>query len=123
MDKRGMAWRVLGPAVAMAFACVGAIAQDAEAPNGTSPGEIAVPPPTDVVPEVRARAMGGPPAPGVRHSAVDVARSFYQADANHDGEITRDEARHLALMPYDFDLMDRDHDGIISRFEYEDAFQ
>ena len=54
-------------------------------------------------------------------SAVDVARSFIEADGNRDGDITRAEARRLAIMPMSFEEMDRKFDGVISRFEYDDA--
>lgn len=71
--------------------------------------------------------MGGPGAPGFARggawSAVDIARSFIEADLNRDGEVTRAEARRLAIMPLSFEEMDRNFDGVISRFEYEDATQ
>jgi hypothetical protein len=54
-------------------------------------------------------------------SATDVARSFFFADANHDGDLTRAEAGRLSIAPLSFEQMDRNFDGIISRFEYEDA--
>ena len=56
-------------------------------------------------------------------SAVDQARSFYFADANHDGELTRAEAARLSIMTMTFEEMDRNFDGIISRFEYEDSLR
>ena len=54
-------------------------------------------------------------------SATDVARSFFFADANHDGELTRAEFRRLSIMTMPFEQMDRNFDGVISRFEYEDS--
>jgi hypothetical protein len=54
-------------------------------------------------------------------SAVDIARSFLLADTNRDGELTRAEAQRLTIMPSGFDDMDRNHDGVITRFEYDDA--
>lgn len=59
-------------------------------------------------------------APGA-WSTVDIARSFLLADTNRDGELTRAEAQRLSIAPYSFDEMDWNHDGILSRFEYEDA--
>jgi hypothetical protein len=56
-------------------------------------------------------------------SATDVARSFYFADANHDGELTRSEANRLSLRSMTFEEMDRNFDGIISRFEYDDSMR
>jgi hypothetical protein len=54
-------------------------------------------------------------------SATDIARSFYFADANHDGELTRSEAGRLSIRSLSFEEMDRNYDGIISRFEYDDS--
>jgi hypothetical protein len=54
-------------------------------------------------------------------SATDLARSWYFADANHDGDLTRAEAGRLSIAPLNFEQMDRNFDGVISRFEYEDA--
>jgi hypothetical protein len=54
-------------------------------------------------------------------SATDVARSFYFADANHDGELSRAEAGRLSIRSMTFEEMDRNFDGIISRFEYDDS--
>lgn len=57
------------------------------------------------------------------YSATDVARSFFFADANHDGELTRAEFRRLSIVTEPFEQMDRNYDGVISRFEYEDSVQ
>jgi hypothetical protein len=73
---------------------------------------------------------GGPTVPGPPqninggaggYNATDLARSFYFADANHDGDLTRAEASRLSIAPLSFEQMDRNFDGVISRFEYEDA--
>jgi hypothetical protein len=55
------------------------------------------------------------------YSATDIARSFFFADANHDGELSHAEARRLSIAPMSFEEMDRNFDGVISRFEYDDA--
>lgn len=55
------------------------------------------------------------------YNAIDLARSFYMADANHDGELTRAEFSRLSIAPLSFEEMDRNFDGVISRFEFEDA--
>jgi hypothetical protein len=55
------------------------------------------------------------------YNAVDLARSFYMADANHDGELTSAEFNRLTIRPLGFQQMDRDFDGVISRFEFQDA--
>jgi hypothetical protein len=57
------------------------------------------------------------------YSAVDLARWFYFADTNHDGELTRAEFNRLPVKPMGFEQMDRNFDGVITRFEYEDAFR
>ncbi|MBI5278879.1 MAG: hypothetical protein HY854_20770 [Burkholderiales bacterium] len=54
-------------------------------------------------------------------SAVDIARSFLNADLNRDGELTRTEAMRLALMPLSFEEMDANHDDRLTRSEYETA--
>jgi hypothetical protein len=110
------------------FACAAALlgsgaamaqTRDVPPPNGSSPGTPPIIVTTDVVPEIRANVMGAPAAR--RFPAAELAKSFIQADANRDGELTREEARRLAIRPYSFDEMDTNHDGLISRFEYEEA--
>ncbi|HET8745729.1 MAG TPA: hypothetical protein VFM98_08990 [Ramlibacter sp.] len=54
-------------------------------------------------------------------SATDEARSFFFADANHDGDLTRAEFSRLSLATMSFEEMDRNYDGVITRFEYEDS--
>lgn len=54
-------------------------------------------------------------------AAADTARSFFFADANHDGELTRAEARRLSIATMSFEEMDRNYDQVISRFEYDDS--
>jgi len=80
--------------------------------------------------------LGGAPAYGMARgpaqtvgrgsggfSAVDVARSFLGADVNGDGEISRAESVRLSIMLSTFEEMDRNYDGVISRFEYEDGLR
>ncbi|MCC2673669.1 MAG: hypothetical protein K0R58_616 [Ramlibacter sp.] len=54
-------------------------------------------------------------------SATDTARSFFFADANKDGELTRAEASRLSISTMSFEEMDRNFDGVITRFEYGDS--
>jgi len=56
-------------------------------------------------------------------SAHDLARSFFFADANKDGELTRAEAARLSISNLPFEEMDRNFDGVITRFEYEDTLR
>lgn len=60
---------------------------------------------------------------GSGFSAVDIARSFINADGNRDGELTRSEARRLTLVMQSFEEMDRNYDGVITRSEYEDGLR
>jgi hypothetical protein len=57
------------------------------------------------------------------YTIVDVARSFLLADANRDGELSRAEAQRLTLGNFSFEALDRNHDGVITRWEYEDAMR
>jgi hypothetical protein len=54
-------------------------------------------------------------------SATDIARSFFFADGNKDGDLTRAEAARLSILTMPFEEMDRNFDGLISRFEYDDS--
>lgn len=56
-------------------------------------------------------------------SAVDEARSFFFADANHDGELTPAEFRRLSIVTQTFEQMDRNFDGLVSRWEYDDSLR
>lgn len=56
-------------------------------------------------------------------SAADEARSFFFADANHDGELSPAEFRRLSIVTQSFEQMDRNFDGVISRFEYQDSLR
>lgn len=93
--------------------------REVPAPNGSAPGAPPIIEPADVVPEIRANVMGGPGAR--RYSAAELAAAFIRADVNRDGQLTREEAQRLTIRPYSFDEMDTNHDGVISRFEYEEA--
>jgi hypothetical protein len=54
-------------------------------------------------------------------SATDIARSFFFADGNKDGDLTRAEAARLSIASMPFEEMDRNFDGVVSRFEYDDS--
>jgi len=53
--------------------------------------------------------------------AAEIADAFLVADANRDGELTRAEAAGLRIVTMSFEEMDRNFDGVVSRFEYQDA--
>lgn len=67
--------------------------------------------------------MGAAPVTRGPVSSVDIARAFMDADANRDGELSRTEAQRIGILNVPFDELDRNHDGLLSRFEYEDAFR
>jgi len=64
--------------------------------------------------------VAGPPEAGPL-TPLQIAQSFLAADRNRDGELTPEEARQLTWVRGAFEDMDRNHDGILTRFEYEDA--
>ena len=87
---------------------------------------------TGALPNTAAMGAGGSRGPGQStpfgsgsggFAAVEVARSFLNADGNKDGELTRGEATRLGLALMTFEEMDRNYDGVISRFEYEDSLR
>ena len=55
------------------------------------------------------------------YTALQLAESFQRADANRDGELSRAEFQRLTIAPASFEEMDRDHNGIVTRSEYEDG--
>ena len=109
--------------------------------TGVAPGGTALPPGLPVPPggEVQPVAPSGvaPPVagPGVPatprsvpagpgpYTALQVAQSFLGADANRDGELSRAEAHNLSILPFSFEEMDRNKDGVLYRSEYEDALR
>jgi len=110
----------------------GGLLSPAPAPGGETPrppSGLRPPPPVNagVTPPTRVRRpppVAAPQATTASHgpyTALQIAQSFLGADANRDGELTRAEAQRLSIMPYSFEEMDRNHDGILSRFEYEDG--
>jgi hypothetical protein len=112
---------------------------DPTAPNISAPGTPAGSPPIDAGVANNANAATGGAAYGAAttvargapqgpiygsagaYTPTAIAQSFLTADANQDGELTRAEAQRLSIAPYAFEEMDRNHDGVITRFEYEDA--
>lgn len=97
------------------------------APGTTGGGRGAGP---DLVPQTTVMGAGGygvpagpqyPSMGAAPYTALQMAQSFLGADANRDGELTKPEAQRLTIAPSTFEEMDRNHDGVLTRFEYEDA--
>jgi len=88
------------------------------------PTDTNVAPQTNVMGAAGYGAAAGAPsraAAAGAYTPLDIAKSFFDADVNHDGELTRAEGMRLRIAPYSFEEMDRNHDGVVTRFEYEDA--
>lgn len=68
-----------------------------------------------------AAGYGGALCGGGPYTPLQIAQSFLAADANRDGELTRSEAQRLTIRPCSFEETDRNYDGILTRFEYEDG--
>ena len=103
--NNGVGGQVIGGGVAAAPVAPGAYAATAVMGAGTNMPSA----PQSV-------ALGSGP-----YTPVETARSFLYADANADGELTRAEATRLAIMPFSFEEMDRNHDGVVRRSEYDDS--
>jgi hypothetical protein len=71
-------------------------------------------------------AAPAPPAarslPPTRWTAPQIRESFEFADGDSNGELTRAEAQQLTIMPLDFEAMDENKDGVVTRAEYEAVF-
>ena len=55
-------------------------------------------------------------------SAGDTDLVFRALDVNHDGKITKEEAKRNAMVYQYFDQADKDHDGTLSKDEFDAAF-
>ncbi|MCJ0765592.1 EF-hand domain-containing protein [Variovorax terrae] len=63
------------------------------------------------------------PAQKGKWSAKDVDAAFARADANKDGKISREEAQRFPAVAQRFDQVDLDHDGALSRAEFDQALK
>ncbi|MEC5214045.1 hypothetical protein RCH06_002606 [Polaromonas sp. CG_9.5] len=61
------------------------------------------------------------PAPAPRYTASNLERAFNFMDANHDGQISREEAAGFRGVARHFDQADTNHDGFLSREEFGTA--
>lgn len=62
------------------------------------------------------------PLPPHRWTAQQVREAFELADSDTNGELTRAEIQRVAIMPRNFEDMDQNKDGVVTRAEYEAAF-
>jgi hypothetical protein len=87
--------------------------------NGGVPGYGGAGPATNVM---GGPGFAGPVATGAGpYATVDIARSYLAADSDRSGDLTRSEAQRLSISPVTFEEMDRDGNGRVTRWEYEDA--
>lgn len=86
-------------------------------PFGAICAEPTLPPPTDVVPKDPAVAAAVAPAvaPAVQ---AEVPPLFKELDRNHDGYVTKDEAKRSAEVTARFSELDTNHDGRVAAVEY-----
>ena len=54
--------------------------------------------------------------------AQDTAAVFAALDANHDSKISKAEAQKNPMVSQAFDQADKDHDGFLSKAEFDAAF-
>jgi len=98
---------VLGAAFALLAADSPAQVAAAPGPGGAAPGVPAAP-----------RTL--PPAPPpVRWTLVQLQEAFTTADSDSNNELTRAEAQQLVILPRNFEDLDANKDGVLSRAEYE----
>ena len=62
------------------------------------------------------------PLPANRWNTEQIRQAFEFADADADGQLSRQEAQRLAIVPRSFEDMDQNKDGVISRAEFEASF-
>lgn len=101
-----LAWcKLLGVSAAAALLALGAQAQGTDSPAAAVSGAAAA--------EVAA------PAP--RYTASDLERAFGFMDGNRDGKVSRQEASGFRGVAKNFDRADTNHDGFLSREEFDTA--
>ena len=62
------------------------------------------------------------PLPPNQWNAAQARQAFDLADGNSDGQLSRQEAQSLVILPRSFEDMDQNKDGVISRAEFEASF-
>ena len=72
-------------------------------------------------PEPAASATSASQTPAPRYTASNLERAFNFMDANHDGQVSREEAAGFRGVARHFDQADTNHDGFLSRDEFDAA--
>lgn len=112
VDDRRVKRLLMAFAASAVLAATGASAQTAgpatPASAAIQPAEAAAPQPEPVKP---------PP----RYSATDIERVFNFMDANHDGQLSRQEAAGFKNVARHFDAADTNQDGVLSLTEFANA--
>ena len=72
-------------------------------------------------PAASATSASQTPAPAPRYTASNLERAFNFMDANHDGQVSREEAAGFRGVARHFDQADTNHDGFLSREEFDAA--
>lgn len=77
---------------------------------------------------IQAQETGAPAAPAAsaaasapRYAASDLERAFGFMDGNGDGKVSRQEASGFRGVAKNFDRADTNHDGVLSRQEFDTA--
>jgi len=96
--------RRLSASAAAALLALGAQAQDTDSPAATS-----------------GAAAAQVPAPAPRYAASDLERAFGFMDGDRDGKVSRQEASGFRGVAKNFDRADTNHDGFLSREEFDTA--
>jgi hypothetical protein len=89
-----------------------AVAQQAPASAAVAPALPVVPAPSTAQ-----------PLPPPNWTLPQIRQAFALADADSNGELSRLEAQRLTIVPRGFEDMDQNKDGVLTRIEFEAAFQ